>query len=295
MTIAVAIGLAAAGCTAHSPASSQAPSQGILNNLPPGSDIASPPTKIATHDPLTGPPADPFTGTPADRWADGAAGIVTPTAGPVGGYTAAQVKYAYRITRELLIAGNLDRRTLLGGAPTAFADLLTSDQRKQFLGGLDKTGLDKQGEPVSTREWVTSFAPGGTQLIGDVIKVHGTMRARAAKDSGGYKVLNVDVDYIFVYPIEPPHQATRWMRVVVQASGAVLFGNWAQAATSFEPWVQYIGSSAGVLCGTTDGYIHPDYPGTAARGAGPSPSGTAVDPYAMGASGSSGCHPSTGT
>jgi hypothetical protein len=292
MTVAVAMSLAAAGCSGHSGTPQTVPSQssgqGTLGNLPVGPVFASPPTKITPHSPLTDPPADPFAGTPADQWANGAAGIVTPTAGPVGGYTKAQVESAYQTTRKLLIAANLNRTILLGGPPTAFADLLTNDQRKQFVAGLDKLGLNKQGEPVSTREMVTSFAPGGTQLIGDAIKAHGTMRAQAG---------NVDVDYIFVYPIEPPGQPTRWMRVVVQASGYVAFADWAGAATSFEPWVEYTGSVAGVVCGTTDGYVHPDYPNNSPAGTGPtaSPSGTAIDPYAMGNTGTSGCHPTTGT
>ena len=53
-------------------------------------------------------------------------GIVLPAAGPVGEYTAAQVESAYVMTRKLLAAAFLDQKTLLGGQPTAFADLLTS-------------------------------------------------------------------------------------------------------------------------------------------------------------------------
>src|SRR5215470_6471979 len=87
------------------------------------------------------PPADPFTGTPADGWADGAAGIVTPKASSAGGFSAAQVAAAYAITRKLLLAAALDPKTLRGGAPTAFESLLFGSQRKDFLAGLNKTGL----------------------------------------------------------------------------------------------------------------------------------------------------------
>ncbi len=75
-----------------------------------------------------GPAGDPFSGTPAGGWADGA-------------------------------AGNLDWPTLRGGKPTAFADLLTKEQRATFLAGLRTGALNKDGTQKNTRTWVTSFAP----------------------------------------------------------------------------------------------------------------------------------------
>ena len=142
-----------------------------------------------------------------------------------------------------------------------------------------------------------AFAPGSTQLIGSVIKVHGTMRAQAATDNG-QNVLDVDTDYIFVYPVQPPGRPTAWMRVVAQASWTVSFGDWAGGATSFEPWPNDSGGDvAGTECGTTDGYERPDYPDSTA-GAHPSPSGSPIDPYALGHSeGSSSlqCRATTGT
>jgi hypothetical protein len=240
-----------------------------------------------------GPPADPFTRTPADTWADGAAGIVTPAAKPAGGFTAVQVATAYTTTRKLLIAADLNRQTLLGGTPTAFADLLTRQQRTEFLAGLNKIGLRDDGTSLSTRTWVASFAPGTTRLIGSVIKVHGTMSAQAGSNKG-YPVLIVKVNYRFVYPVEPPGRPADWKRVVGQVIGSVEFGNWAQASTPFQPWVLFGVAPAGGSCGEPDGYIHPVYPG------GPpskiQPSGAASDPYSMAApSAAPGCHPVTGT
>jgi hypothetical protein len=104
--------------------------------------------------------------------------------------------------------------------------------------GLTKTGVDKKGNELGTRDLVMSFAPGGTQLLGNVIKVHGTMRAKTATEDGN-KVLDVDIDYIFVCPIQPPHQPTEWMRIVAQNSWTVMFGNWQGAATPFKPWVDF--------------------------------------------------------
>jgi hypothetical protein len=122
-----------------------------LNGAPAISGFGSPPRKIAPHSPLTGASSDPFAGTPADHWGDGAVGIVLPAAGPVGGYTAAQVESAYVMTRKLLAAAFLDRKTLLGGRPMAFADLLTSQQETWFLDGLDKKGVDQQGNTRTAR------------------------------------------------------------------------------------------------------------------------------------------------
>jgi hypothetical protein len=87
------------------------------------------------------------------------------------------------------------------------------------------------------------------------------------------------------------------MRVVEQKSGTVVFGDWRDAATSFEPWVEYTGFVAGIQCGFADGYVHPQYPVSPAGGAQPTatPSGAPVDPYAMGNASKSGCQPTTGT
>jgi hypothetical protein len=267
-----------------------------LNNAPGSSAFGATPVPRRTV--AAGPPGDPFAGTPADHWSDGADSIVLPAAKPVGGFTRDQVKLAYQWTRKLLVAADLNTATLLGGAPTAFAKLLTKPDRTWFLNGLNKKGVDKQGAALSTRGMVMSFPPGKAQLIGEVIKVHGTMHARAAIDKGGYNVLDVDVDYAFVYAIEPPGAPASWMRIVNEVGWTLSFGAWAGAATTFEPSISTsgIGGVAGALCGTTDGYEHPDYPDNPSSGARPSdsPSGTPVDPYVMGQS-RTGCQAATGT
>jgi hypothetical protein len=224
----------------------------------------------------TGPPADPFAGSPADGWADGAAGITVPRARPHGQFTAAQVQAAYQTTRKILIAANLDWPTLRGGTPTAFANLLTSDQRHEFLTGLGKKGLDSHGFPLSTRDWVTSFAPGTTKFVTTVVKAHGSMSATTAVSSGT-TVLRIKVNYLFVYAVEPPGLPGDWMRVVDQEYGHVDFATWDDPGGPLEPWVQMTGSTSGARCGTTDGYIHPDYP----NGPPPKvqPSGSPVNPY----------------
>lgn len=254
---------------------------------------AVPPVSPVSPASASGPPADPFTGTPANDWADGAAGIVIPKAKPVGGYSAAQVEEAYQTTRKLLIAAALDKQTLLGGAPTAFASLLTRQNRTQFISDLNKVGLDKTGETISTRSEVVSFAPGTTKLIGSVIKVRGTMSAQAKTDASGYRNLDVNVDYLFTYPVEPPRAPEDWMRIVAHFEGDVTFGDWAGAATSFEPWWDAGPSVAGARCGTPDGYAHPDYPNGPADKV--QPSGPAINPYSLRPDNGTGCGQTTGT
>jgi hypothetical protein len=215
---------------------------------------------ISPIDPYAVPPPDPFAGTASDYWADGAAGIVVPAARPTGGFSRAQVAEAYETTRKLLIAANLEGRTLLGGAPVTFAKLLAPAQRATFLAGLDKTGVTKGGQPLSTRTWVASFAPGSAELVGNVIKVHGTMSARAVARSGA-AVLVIDVNYLFGYVVEPPHDPSDWTRVVDHVSGSFDFAPSGERGSVLEPWDRVVITNSGIHeCGTADGYIHPAYP-----------------------------------
>ncbi len=240
-------------------------------------------------------PADPFAGTPAASWADDGSGIVIPSAKPVGSFTAAQVNRAYETTRQLLIAANLDKQTLLGGAPAAFANLLTKQQRTEFLAGLDKTGVNRGGYPLSTRKWVASFAPGSAEFIGNVIKVHGVMSARTAREAGG-TVLDIQVNYLFAYPVEPPGDPSDWMRVIDHQYGSVAFAQWDDPRGPLEPWDQTLIGNAGLKCGTTDGFIHPSYPSE--RSSGVTQSGPAINPYSSATSvpgGGAVCGRTTGT
>lgn len=274
--------------------SASGPLSGILSSSNP---FASPATSLGSHGARSGPPANPFAGTPAENWANGAAGITIPAAHPVGTFSASQVAAAYAMTRKLLIAQNLDRATLLGGRPTAFANLLTAQERKDFLAGLNKTGLAKNGDQLSTRYWVASFAPGTTSLVGSVIKVHGTMSARTASEQGN-KVLAIDINYRFVYVVQPQHRPQDWMRIVGRLHGYVEFFNWANPGGTLQPWVLYRPGMAGGKCGMSDGYTHPDFPSDQSAPGQPSdqPSGTPIDPYSMANPEQQGnCQATTGT
>jgi hypothetical protein len=263
--------------------------QVVTNGPTPSTGRSPSPLSLAD----SGPPADPFADTPADHWANGEAGIVVPTAKAVGPFSTSQVAEAYQATRKLLIAENLDHTTLLGGAPTAFANLLVPSQRSDFDAGLDKIGRDSSGGLRSTRVWVTSFAPGTTTLIGRVIKVQGTMSARATTSQGN-PVLDIEVNYRFAYPVEPPRAPQDWMRVVAEVTRYVEFGNWEGAGGTFMPWVETDDAPAGIRCDAVDGFVHPEYPNSSPDKV--QPSGTPVNPYSMRKQpASKGCQPTTGT
>ncbi|MEO3860455.1 hypothetical protein [Acrocarpospora sp. B8E8] len=136
----------------------------------------------------------PFAGSPSEKFADGADGIVIPGAMPVEGFSFQDVAEAYKTAKELLEAAYLDRSTLLGGHPDAYANLLDPEQRAWFLQGLV--------QEKSTRYEVMSFAPGIVDLVGPIIKVQGSMSAISAVDAGNRK-LYVAVEYRFVYAVRP--------------------------------------------------------------------------------------------
>ena len=238
--------------------------------------------------------ADPFAGSPAEHYASGAAGIVLPPARAVGGYPAVQVAAAYAKTKSLLVAAYLDPRTLSGGYPASFVRLLVPAQRSDFVRGLSKIGTYKSGVALSTRGWLTSFAPGSTVLVGSVVKVHGHLTAMRARDSGR-TVLRVHADYLFVYPVQHLTEAFTRMRIVTRAVVDVDFADWTGSAGAFQAW--WVGpgpSSAGARCGTRDGYVHPAFPAAAASG-GVSPSGAPLNPYDQNGPQPKTCRPTTGT
>ena len=221
--------------------------------------------------------AAPFLGTPAQSYANGAAGMVIPPAHAVGSYSAAQVAAAYQETKRLLIAANLDPRTLRGGRPDAFASLLIPEQRTQFVDQLGVIGLTSNGSEKSSRSWVTSFAPGGTQLVGSVIKVHGAMHATTGMN-GAWHVLRIRADYLFVYAVERPGQPLTLTRVVVRYLVDDDFAAYNDPGGSLEPWWRVVTwFDAGALCGVDDGFVHPQFPNEAPGKV--QPTGTPVDPY----------------
>ena len=255
------------------------------------------PSRSPSPSPYTPPTptlAAPFLGTPAQSYADGSAGIVVPPAHASGDYSTAEVAAAYHKTRKMLVAAYLNVPTLDGGAPDALAGLLVSRERTEFVSGPDKIGLDAHGYAKSTRGWVISFPPGTTQLVGNVIKVQGTMHARATKDSDGTAVLQVRTNYLFVYAVEEPGVPTSLMRIVAHQLNDVDFAQWDDPGGPLEPWWTTSGGGvAGAQCGTKDGFQHPQFPGGPKGNV--TPTGAPIDPYDPNAATPKGCQATTGT
>jgi hypothetical protein len=221
--------------------------------------------------------SDPFAGSLAAPFADGAAGIVLPAAHPVGSYTAAQVASAYATVKDMLVAANLNVPTLYGAKPTAFGKLLIIEQRSWFYEHLTTPIKPKKGQPWLTRTWVTSFAP-GTQLVGSIIKVHGTAMTAKAVSVDHRPALEILANYLFVYAVEQQGQPDTRLRIVAHEIATVQFAQWYDPGGILQPWIYGFGDSyADAQCGPADGFVHPAFP---LLGPGKvKPSGTPMNPY----------------
>ncbi|MFF4772668.1 hypothetical protein ACFY05_07395 [Microtetraspora fusca] len=211
----------------------------------------------ALADPAVIDPSRPFRGSPSESYADGADGIVIPAAAQVGKYPAADVEAAYQTSKRMLVAAHLDRRTLLGGAPEAFTALLDREQRKHFLKYLDSKDQDK-----NTRGWVTSFAPGSVDLVGDVIKVKAAMSAEEGKNDQGRPELWVNYTFRAVYPVSPKGVPGPVLRVMAFVKARHEY--WRDEPDG--PLRHWDGPSvdmwtAWTECDSPDGFLRPDYEG----------------------------------
>jgi hypothetical protein len=248
----------------------------------PSSSPATKPTPTAsTPSAATPTAADPWAGTAAQTYMDNAAGIVPPSAHPVGPFSAADVAAAYQRVKRLLIAADLDQPTLAGGKPTAFASLLIAPERRWFYANLNKTGLAKKsGIANSSRVWVTSFVPGSVVFVTSTVKVAGLPMTASVLKYQGRTVLSIFAHYEFVYAVEQPGVAGTLLRVVTQTWDTVYFAQWTDPGGALQPWVADINTShAGALCGFTDGFVHPQFPVPGHPGT--APSGLPKNPYSL--------------
>jgi hypothetical protein len=213
-------------------------------------------------------PANPFAGSPAAAYANGADGVTPPAATAMGGFSPTYVRAALTSAKRLVEAAGLDHATLLGGTPRAFATALDPQDRKDFLDHLsDRT--------YSTRNEVATMVPGSAELVGGIIKVHGTMTITPAKREG-QRGLDVKVDYLFVYPIQRPRQSSTLLRLVARLTGTQFYF---QQGGHARTWLEddWGTSATPARCDTHDGFIHPDFDSTTPDTA--QPSGPPLDPY----------------
>lgn len=213
--------------------------------------------------------AHPFAGSPAEKYADGIAGFTLPEAKALGELTKKDVAAGLERTRELLAAAYLDKKTVLGGKPEAFAKLLHRDQRGWFRENL----ADKE---YATRYMVHSFAPGSVELTTDVIKVNGRATLGTFKEKN-LRGVSVKLNYLVVYAVHRPGRALTMMRVVAHETGEIqLFRQDGRLVT----WVEDLGASVTpARCDTEDGFVHPffdDSPPDKVKA-----TGKPQDPYAL--------------
>ncbi|MGW5395990.1 hypothetical protein [Streptomyces sp. NPDC003952] len=233
---------------------------------------SAPPTPVDPDRPTL---TDPFRGSPALAWADGAAGIEVPEAQAVGGMSKEQVADALAKAKQFLVAANLDPATLRGERPTAVLDLL-DPKLKKSPGHLEQAlaAPSAENDPL---ELLTRANPAELMPVGDVVKVRGRMWVEPGQGPGRVRVL---VDYTFVYPfVKAKPGADEVRRTIVRRT--ITFGvadphKW--QATEGKLWLDEVDVSLGnSACDVHDGFVHPVFDEDA--GAGPTPSGTPVDPY----------------
>ncbi|MFG2179662.1 hypothetical protein ACGFLS_13215 [Streptomyces abikoensis] len=221
----------------------------------------------------------PFAGSPAAEYADGAAGIVPPEAAAVGESSKEQVASALKLTKDFLVAANLDPATLRGERPAAALELIEPGQEK--LIARVKAGLDKPGKENDPLTLFSRFDPNEVRIVGGTVKTRGRMTF-AERKAG---VVAVHADYTFVYPLTKKDKGSRQVaRTIVRrimdtevfdpARFKVVPGK-----LSVRHHVVDVGNTT---CDADDGFIHPAFP-KVKRHHGKQDetdrSGPAVDPY----------------
>ena len=256
-------------------------------------ETAAPTAPPAAADPETPTLDEPFAGSPALRWADGAAGITLPAAEAVGGIPEDRVDKALQLAKKLLVAANLDPKTVVGGRTgTAFA-VLDPKQPKLF-DDLNRS-LRAPGEKNDPLDLFSRFDPDDIRLVGDVIKTRGRMTFAKGKQEG----VAVHADYTFVYPVARTDGSTEVTRTIVRRVLDVeLLDPARYQATAgrlnIVEWARDVGNST---CGIHDGYFHPEFSSSTASGE--PATGPTSDPYdrsrEIGRDGAQGCGTATRT
>jgi hypothetical protein len=214
----------------------------------------------------------PFDGSPAAGYADGAKGIHMPVPAAMGDFSKKQVDRTLRQVKALVVAAQLDRRTLRGGSPDAYVARLDPYQRGDFV-----KNLNAPDPRYRTRSQVMSFAPGTAKLAGDEIKVNGSSGAEPHMQWGRTGIL-VKVNYLFVYPIYRPGHPETLTRLVAHYEASFFHY---RTESGEHTWVVSAGSSqAPARCDVSDGFVHPFYPDYSAADRKVS-DGPSVDPYSL--------------
>ncbi|WP_189455132.1 hypothetical protein [Streptomyces abikoensis] len=220
----------------------------------------------------------PFAGSPAEEYADGAAGIVIPEAAAVGESSKEQVASALKLTKDFLVAANLDPATLRGERPAAALGLI--EPGDDLIGKMNAS-LSKPGKENDPLAFFSRFDPNQVRLVGDIVKTRGRMTF--AEREGG--VVTVHADYTFVYPLTKKDKKSRQIaRTIVRRVLDVEVPDPARFRVEPGKLVvrRHVMDIGNTTCEIHDGFIHPEFPRITRHGDGrdgSERSGPAVDPY----------------
>ncbi|MFJ8533011.1 hypothetical protein [Streptomyces sp. NPDC093591] len=217
----------------------------------------------------------PFIGSPAERWAAGADAIEVPKAAKaVGGVSAARITTGLGLTKDFLVASNLDRDVLYGAEPkTALA--LVDPLQQDYLSGL-RSAL-RHPTVKNDPTWIfTRFDPDKVELVGTEVRVRGRMTVEPGDVAGQARIR---ADYTFVYPLARSGGGKEVTRTIVRRVVQVDVSDPARfQGTEGHIWVYDLdGEISNDNCRDGDGFIQPLF--QADLYAGPGPSGEVVDPY----------------
>nr|WP_067271071.1 hypothetical protein [Streptomyces jeddahensis] len=234
------------------------------------------PTAAPSDEDFPGAPtlAQPFAGSPAERYADGAEGIVLPEAEPVGSLTKAQVAFALKQTKKLLVDANLNPATLRGDRPETALGVIEPLQKD--LHDLLDTALREPDEDHDPLLMFSRFDPAEVRLVGDVVKTRGRMTFKEGERAS----VVVHADYTFVYPVTRAEKgSTEVTRTIIRRVLDLELSDPAKyqvtpGKLAVLRYDQEIGNSA---CDVYDGFLHPQF--RSATPNGEAPTGSAVDPY----------------
>jgi hypothetical protein len=237
--------------------------------------INTPETYPSPSQSFANPDDNYFVGSPALDWSNNEAGFSIPAATALNGVSESDIAAGYKELEELMVAGNLNTTVLDGGSVYDFTKLLDP---KSDMGSNLQTWIAHPSAKNDPVELVTRFEPANTRLLGQTVKVRGSMTAKA--DTQSHSVL-LTADYIFVYAVGPASGASdEDTRVVmhrtvqIQAVDPAYF-----QSTAGKIWItQYSYSVGNSDCYNYNGFVDPAFGGD---GGAPNDAGT-VDPYATG-------------
>ncbi|WP_207958080.1 hypothetical protein [Streptomyces sp. YIM 98790] len=236
----------------------------------------APPSEAPAAGPGSGGPSleRPYRGSPALVWADGADAIELPEAADAGGVPAKEIAEGLRLTKEFLVAANLEPEVLAGGVPEAALALIDPGQQKlidDYRGALDGPTAEADATVLFSR-----FDPAEALLVDVPVKVRGHMEVVTGEGDGQAMIR---ADYTFVYPVTKADGSGKVTRTVVRRVLEVhVVRPGLRTRTPGHVWLSTFQSDIGnSSCESPDGLLHPEFSGDPVTGE--APPGPTLDPY----------------